>query len=39
MEDDNKNRVTTTEKCETDHIKHCEINNGQSIDLNNVFAS
>ena len=31
MQDDNKNRVTPTEKCETNHIKYCEINNGQSV--------
>ena len=37
--DDNNNSVTPTEKCETNHIKHCEINNGQSVDLNIVVAS
>ena len=31
--------VTPTVKCETNHIEHCEINNGQSVDLNIVFAS
>ena len=35
----NNRRVTPTMKCEPNHIKHCEINNGQSIELNIVFAS
>ena len=35
---DDNNHVTPTVKCETNHIKHCEINNGQSVDLNIVFA-
>ena len=35
----NNNRVSPAVKCETNKIKHCEINNGQSVDLNIVFAS
>ena len=35
----NNNLVTPTEKCETNRIKHCEINKSQSVDLNIVFAS
>ena len=37
MRDDNNNRrVTPTVKCEPNHIKHCEINNGQSVELNEI---
>ena len=35
----NNNRVTPTEKRETNHMKHYEINNGQSVDLNIAFTS
>ena len=40
MRDDNNNRrVTPTVKCEPNHTKYCEINNGQSVNLDIVFAS
>ena len=40
MRDDNNNRrVTPTVKCEPNHIKQCEINNGRSVELNIAFAS
>ena len=38
-DDNNNRRVTPTEKCEPNHIKHYEINNGQSVELNIVFTS
>ena len=40
MQDDNNNwHVTPTVKCEPNHIKHFEVNNGQSLELNIIFAS
>ena len=38
-DDNNTRRVTPTVKCEPNHIKHCEINNAQSVESNIVFAS
>ena len=38
-DDNNNRRVTVTVKGEPNQIKHCEINNGQSVELNIVFAS
>ena len=39
-DDNNNRRVTVTVKCEPNHIlRHCEINNCQSVEYDIVFAS